>query len=52
MSAHAGVKRHSATVKEILHINNELLKLFDVESLHGEVVPAREEVLIVGGEGC
>ena len=39
------------SVKKILHINNELLKLFDVQLLHREVGLAQEEVLVVGGEG-
>ena len=53
VGASAGVKRHSGSgVKEILHVNNELLKLFDVESLHGELGLAQEEVLVAGGEGC
>lgn len=52
VSARSRVKRHDGTVKEILHVNNELLKLFDLQSLHGEVGLAREEVLIIGGEGC
>jgi len=47
VSAHAGVKRQS--VKEILHVNNELLELFGVQSLDREVGPAQEEVLVAGG---
>lgn len=49
--ARAGVKRHSGSVKKTLHVDNELLKLFDVQSLHREVGLAQEEVFVAGGEG-
>lgn len=50
MSARVGVKWHGGSIKEILNINDELLKLFDVQSFHREVGLAQEEVLVACGE--
>ena len=47
--ARAGVRRDGGGVDKIPHINNELLELFGVQSLHREVGLAQEEALVAGG---
>lgn len=49
--ARAGVRRNGGDVDKIPHIDNELLKHFDVQSLHREISLAQEKALVVGGKG-
>jgi hypothetical protein len=48
----AGVRRYGKSLKEIPHINNELLELSDVQSPHVKVGFAREELFVVKGKRC
>jgi len=52
VGARAGVRRYGESVEKTPHIDNELLELFDVQSLHGKIFLTQEEALVVGGESC